>query len=157
MRKPASVLSKVAVALDSSRFGAWPSSASACESAIETQLACAAAISTSGLTPSASSARADHVMLSSESASLSVETVPEPLIRSPNHVARAFFSFAMLVRLLLAGTRRSIVRPAFQRLREVVDLEAALILVRIDVALPAAELFRTVVVRVAELVGRARV
>src|SRR5262245_47059303 len=95
-------------------------------------------------------------MLSSESASLSVETVPEPLIRSPNHVARAFFSFAMLV-LLLAGTRRSIVRLALQRLREVVDLEAARIGVRIDVTLPASELFRTVVVRVAELVGRSRV
>src|SRR5262245_3309395 len=96
-------------------------------------------------------------MLSSESASLSVETVPEPLIRSPIHVARAVFSFAMLVLLLLAGIRRSIVRLALQRLREVVDLEAAWIGVRIDVALPAPELARTVVVRVAKLVGRAGV
>src|SRR5262245_64473915 len=113
-------------------------------------------MSSSGLTPSMSSARADQVTPSSESAPLPLETLPEPLIRSPSQIARAYLS-AMLVPLFLAGARRSIVRLAFQRLREMVDLEAAWIGVRIDVALPASELFRTVVVRVAELVGRSRV
>src|SRR5947208_1886651 len=110
-------------------------------------------MSSSGLTPAVSSARADQLTPSSESTPLPVETRPEPLIRSPSQVARAVFSVATIP-LLFAGTGRPIVLLAFQRVGQVVDVEAARVGVRVDVALAAAELLRAVVVRVAQLVGR---
>ena len=55
--------------------GGVPARVSPAASAIETQVACAAAISSSGLGPSTSSARADQVM--------SASTEPAPLVTWP--------------------------------------------------------------------------
>ena len=51
---------------------------------------------------------------------------------------------------LLAVPRRPIVAPSLELLREVVELEAARVVVRVDVALAVAELLRAAVVRIAQ-------
>ena len=103
IRKPSPTLSKVAVALLSRRWAGVPACASPFASAIKTHEACAAAISSSGLVfSSAASARELHLIVASRTAPLSVETVPDPLIRSPCHSAFAVRSTAILVLLLLA-------------------------------------------------------
>ena len=72
---------------------------------MEKQAACAAAISSSGLEPAeASSARAFQVSGTLLTAPLPVETVPDPLIRSPlpARVRSVFRSHAVLLGSLRA-------------------------------------------------------
>src|SRR5215216_102604 len=155
-RKPSSVWSKLAVASLSIRDAGVPACASSCASAIETQPAWAAAINSSGLVfSSACSARELHFTVASCTTPLSVETCPEPPIRSPSHVAFAVRSTAIVVPLFLAGTGRAIVPPPLQLVGQVVDLESARVGVGVDVALAAPELLRAVVMRVAQRVRRA--
>ena len=92
----------------SSRVGGVPPRARPAESAIEKQLASAAASSSSGLVPAdASSARARHEIPTSVAAPLPSENVPEPPVRSPFQVALALWSIA-IVRSFVAGwVRRS--------------------------------------------------
>ena len=81
-----------------SRSGGLPAFASPCESAIEKQDACAAAISSSGLVfpPEASSVRAAQLTSSGPNAPEPTSSiVPDPLIRSPRHVTEARRSAAM--------------------------------------------------------------
>src|SRR5688572_19838465 len=54
----------------------------------------------------------------------------------------------------LAVSRRSVVHPALQLLRQVVDLEAARVVVRVAVALAVPEAFRAGVMRVTQHLGR---
>src|SRR5207245_3628150 len=88
---------KVTVAEVCSLSGAWPALASPLESAIEKQVACAAAISSSGLVrPPGSSERAGQLTSSPPSAPLdTVSMRPCPLIRSPSQVTRALRSVAI--------------------------------------------------------------
>src|SRR5579864_1441426 len=87
----------VTLAVVSSRSGACPAPARPLASAIEKQLACAAAISSSGLVPKArDSARWFHVRASWGNAPLAGRTVPLPLTRLPSHVALALLSTLML-------------------------------------------------------------
>ena len=74
-----STLSSVTTAVTSSCSGSLPPCVSSCESAIEKQEACAAAISSSGLVlPSERSVREAHVTGSSPSAPLPLVSVPSP-------------------------------------------------------------------------------
>jgi len=92
----------VAVASVSRRVGGVPACASPCESAIEKQLAKAAAMSSSGLVlPAGSSVREAQVTSRPVTALLPSEKVPEPLTRSPCQVTRAVRS-AAIVHLLFA-------------------------------------------------------
>src|SRR5438105_15773658 len=98
--------------------GGVPPCASPCESAIEKQAASAAAISSSGLVPAeASSARARHVRPTSVAAPLPSENVPEPLIRSPFHVALAVCSAAIVAVLLFAGVCGALVTIGLRLVR----------------------------------------
>src|SRR5919108_2826273 len=94
---------KVTVADVLSSSGAWPDCASSCESAIERQVACAAAISSSGLViPPGSSERAGQLTSKPPTAPLvTVSMRPVPLIRSPCHVTSALRSVA--IRFSLQG------------------------------------------------------
>src|SRR5205823_2148467 len=88
---------KVTVAEVCSLSGACPACASPFESAIERQVACAAAISSSGLVmPLGSSERAGQLTSSPPTAPLdTVSILPLPLIRSPSHVTWALRSVAI--------------------------------------------------------------
>src|SRR5436190_23298736 len=89
---------KVDVACTLSRSGGVPAWASPCESAIEKQEACAAAISSSGLVrPSSSGSERDaQVMSAPVSAPLPVNSIlPVPLSRFPLHETFAVRSAAM--------------------------------------------------------------
>src|SRR6266851_1673520 len=84
-------LSKVTVAVASSRCGGVPAFASPAERAMQKQLACDAASSSSGLVfPSGASVRAAHDTARSLNLWLeSALTDPEPLSRSPFQIAFA--------------------------------------------------------------------
>src|SRR6478672_2523250 len=155
MPKPPSTFSSVTWASVSSFVGAWPAWARPLASAIEKQVAWAAAISSSGLVlPPGCSKREAKVTCSSSTAWLdSRSNSPWPLLRSPVQVARALRSIA-IVSLLFACSAWLVVRPALQLFRKVVHVKPGRVAVRVDVALSPAELFRAVVARVAELVGR---
>src|SRR6185369_13086636 len=84
---PASVFSIVAVAVVSMRSALRLASPSTAESAMEKQLACAAAISSSGLVPGALSNRCAKLYGVSRSTPLSVERVPLPSFRPPCQTA----------------------------------------------------------------------
>src|SRR5262249_3810739 len=89
--KPSPALSKVTVAETSRRCGGVPAFASPAESAIEKQLACAAASSSSGLVlPLGSSLREAQVTGWSLNIPLLLAvTLPAPLARSPSHTTSA--------------------------------------------------------------------
>src|SRR5439155_10254757 len=113
-------------------------------SAIERQVACAAAISSSGLVlPPASSSKRDAKVTSSPRIAplLSRSNRPEPLRRSPSHVAWARRSIA-IVSLLFPRPRGPVVGLPAQLFREVVVAKPTRVVVRVDVALPAPELAR---------------
>ena len=102
IRKPASVWSSVQTASVSSFVGGWPSCASALASAIEKHVACAAAISSSGLVlPPGCSKREANVTSWPVIAPLSRSNVPDPPRRSPTQVAWAFRSIAIPVLLVV--------------------------------------------------------
>src|SRR5262245_56926133 len=85
--KPASVFSRVAVAVVSMRSALRLASPSRADSAMEKQLACAVAISSSGLVPGALSKRCAKLYGVSRSTPLSVESVPLPSFRPPCQTA----------------------------------------------------------------------
>ena len=101
MRKPASVWSREQTASASIRVGGCPAWASPCARAIDTQVACAAAISSSGLVlPPDSSNREANVTCCPVIAPLPVSNRPEPWTRSPSQVACACRSIAIVCFLL---------------------------------------------------------
>src|SRR4051794_25158246 len=125
---------------------------------MEKHVACAAAISSSGLVlPPGCSNREAKVTCSFSTAWLdSRSNSPCPPLRPPVHVACAFRSIA-IVCVLLACSAWLVIGSAPQLFRQVVNLEPGRVAVRVDVALPPPELLRTVVARIAELVGRPKV
>src|SRR3954470_4865353 len=89
MVKPASVLSKVSVALVSIEVGVKPPLPSSAESAIEKQPACAAAISSSGFVPTPFSNRVEKEYCVCFRTPLAVETEPLPSFNPPSQCALA--------------------------------------------------------------------
>ena len=89
MRKPASVWSSVQTASVSSFAGGCPAWASPFARAIEKQVACAAAISSSGLVlpPDSGVKREANVTSWPLIAPLPTSNLPDPLRRSPSQVA----------------------------------------------------------------------
>src|SRR5215208_1273933 len=115
---------------------------------MDRQVACAAAISSSGLVrPPESSKRDSYVTSWPLIAPLPVSNRPEPPRRSPSHVAWAFRSIAILC-LLFARSGRPVVRLALQLFREEVHVKPTRVVVRVDVAGAAPQLARSRVVRV---------
>src|SRR5262249_34067964 len=79
----------------SSFVAGFPVWASACENAMEKQLACEAASSSSGVVwAAAPSVRAFQLRFASLNVPLAALVVPWPLIRSPSHIAVARLSIA---------------------------------------------------------------
>ena len=96
MVKPASVFSRVSVAVVSMLSAVRPALPSWAESAMEKQPACAAAISSSGLVPGWFSKRVLKEYGVCFSTPLSVETVPFPSLRPPLQTALALRCIAFL-------------------------------------------------------------
>src|SRR6266566_3376138 len=117
---------------------------------MEKQVACAAAISSSGLVfpPGSSKRDANVTSWFSTEWLLSRSKCPEPLFNSPSHVACARRSIAIFC-LLIPGSRGSVVLAAPQIFRDMVHFKPGRVGMRIDVALAPPELLRALVMSVA--------
>ncbi len=102
--KPGPCFSKITTAVVSIRSAVIPTLPNSADSAIEKQLECAAAISSSGFKPFAPSKRVAKVYGVSFNTPLPTETVPRPSLRPPVHFAVALFSIFIPEHYIFAFT-----------------------------------------------------